>query len=43
MKKRVTTPGPVTPILKKFKNKNPVANKLWLPEAPFVTDIPRLG
>ena len=43
MGKRKTTPGQVTPVLNKFKNKNPIAKKLWLPETPFGTDKSWLG
>ena len=42
MGKRKTIPGPVTSFLNKFKNKTPLQNKNWLPEAPFSTDKPRL-
>ena len=35
MGKRKTTPGQVTPVLNKFKNKNRIAKQLWLLEAHF--------
>ena len=38
-----TTLGQVTLVLNKFKNISLLQNKLWLPEAPFVTDKSHSG